>query len=588
MLADSLGKDSTFNTKNNSQVIIEMYRENAEGGDAEISALRIYPEDTAKEEKPLFNLFGDANDSNAGTFITKGWRSSRNEEDTTYTKQSILDGKVYFEQSGDGVVCQNDGASLVLNTDIVTNQNVNIKCYLEGNNYDEQKIQILDENEQILKEINLERNDGNWFDSTISEPKGIYVPQGNEKIKVKIIGKEGARIAALTITPIGVEFPLGNYSETESKYTSGQLNTVEDCTSCMDYAYLRLKNFFNTDFDLNNKTDLYNSMVLKSGEKDVNGEILKFYEFKGVNTTVIDKQKKCFYNDENGEDRGGFFPLDELDAEKHLNSYTDKKHNYHFGMKVSGSFIYQSGKKEFFNFNGDDDVYIFINGKLAVDLGGAHTEAQGNIDMEEFVKEYNSQPGLEEKDKIKNGQKCTLDMFYLERHTTESHCKIASNLQLGDFVEYQFKSGTEGKELPEDIIGMTPVDEAEYYVGQEVVIEEENLKFKDVEVEDGVWRFIRWDKPDGLTFNVDEENNIFTGTWKFIPNTEEPTDPVDPEKPTNPTEPPKGENVDQNQGQDLVQTGDSAHVAVYAGMMLLSTMGMLLGAIKKKKELLHK
>ena len=68
----------------------------------------------------------------------------------------------------------------------------------------------------------------------------------------------------MTITPLGQVLPLGDYNDTVLKYKNNQLKTVEDCSSCMDYAYLRLKNFYNTDFYLNKKSNKYNQMVLNS------------------------------------------------------------------------------------------------------------------------------------------------------------------------------------------------------------------------------------------------------------------------------------------------------------------------------------
>ena len=99
-----------------------------------------------------------------------------------------------------------------------------------------------------------------------------------------------------------------------------------------------------------------------------------------------------WYGQKNGSSpEGGFFLLDDLeyldDAKTvkniffdQLNDKKNKKHNFGFTMKFQAKFEYVHGQK--FEFKGDDDVWVFINNRLVVDLGGQHSEVVGSVDLD--------------------------------------------------------------------------------------------------------------------------------------------------------------------------------------------------------------
>lgn len=90
-------------------------------------------------------------------------------------------------------------------------------------------------------------------------------------------------------------------------------------------------------------------------------------------------------------------------------------HNFSFTSEVRYWFKYDATKTYTLDFTGDDDVWLFINKKLAVDLGGIHTPVQGSVTFG---------AGTPDKFGLTDGQVYEVAVFQAERQTTGSSYRL--------------------------------------------------------------------------------------------------------------------------------------------------------------------
>lgn len=191
-----------------------------------------------------------------------------------------------------------------------------------------------------------------------------------------------------------------------------------------------------------------------------------------------------------------FFPLDGLGFDAIEGGTENTNHNYHFTMEMHSSFTYQEGQT--FSFTGDDDVWVFINNELVIDLGGVHQAMSASVNLDTLG--------------LTPGNVYNFDLFFAERHTVASNFIATTNIELEDeeildnICGYKFNSLT-----GEPIEGVRII--LEKLVGEDFVYEDETSTDSDgryyfIDLPPGTYRVI--EDADGWVQVYPKDSHIVT------------------------------------------------------------------------------
>ena len=292
-----------------------------------------------------------------------------------------------------------------------------------------------------------------WINGSRVYANNVVTTDANGELKVTIkvsdsltepvdASNQQLTVANIMLTPTSTEYPLGDYDQSKAKFDGNPDLGWTDITTCMDYAYFVTSHFFKYHPSLNSQYNEYDNLIFHK-TTDKRGNLA--YEFAADSghkpNLIYNKDSKTIRNATTGDagdttkgdvvkTGGSMFICDDAplrypsNIDPRIGANVGGNRNFHFTISSHSQFVYKREAEQFFEFSGDDDVYVFVNGHLYMDLGGAHSQISGKIKL----------PEVEDKhpDWIKEGEPVSLDFFYMERHSTASNFWAFMNFELAN------------------------------------------------------------------------------------------------------------------------------------------------------------
>lgn len=260
----------------------------------------------------------------------------------------------------------------------------------------------------------------------------------------------------------------GNTLSSTSKNENGcgYLLTADGSGNMPLFDYDKLKDNTNVASSVNE------GLNFPFNESTFNGITTYSYDsFTDKNRVIVGDDFKVdeYSNATVGNDKGvGFFPFDKTTATNNANKYGfGTEFDIDFYMSETGTLTAADNTKKdiTFNFSGDDDVWVYVDGVLVLDLGGAHKVSSGSINFSKMQVIYKA--AVDSSDNINNrtaepktndkyatdekyvttvdlakifkangaefnnkntSKEHTLQMFYMERGSFDSNCSVSFNL----------------------------------------------------------------------------------------------------------------------------------------------------------------
>lgn len=149
--------------------------------------------------------------------------------------------------------------------------------------------------------------------------------------------------------------------------------------------------------------------------------------------------------------------------------------DYNFSMEGHGQFVFNTEDNLYFTFEGDDDVYLFINNKMVMDIGAAHSITKSTFNLNDYIKECG----------LKDGEMYDFDFYYMERHSYGSNIRIETNIDVTSKYIDTVKGAAQNGTVVENGGLVDKTKELDYYItllntGYELPLK--NVAFTDEQV----------------------------------------------------------------------------------------------------------
>lgn len=315
----------------------------------------------------------------------------------------------------------------------------------------------------------------------------------------------------------------GNTLSSTSKNENGcgYLLTADGSGNMPLFDYDKLK----LESNSNVASNVYEGLNFPFNESTFNGITTYSYDSFTDKNRVIDVdgdfKVDTYSNATVGNDKGvGFFPFDKTTATNNANKYGfGTEFDIDFYMSETGKLTAADGTQKdiTFNFSGDDDVWVYVDGVLVLDLGGAHKVSSGSINFSDMKVIYkaavdssdniNSRTAVPKTDdkyatdekyvttvdlaKIfkangaefnnkNSSKKHTLQMFYMERGSIDSNCSVSFNLpqNTGLLVRNDVNFDSVNPGLKEATMGIANKDYFSYMIENKYASDAEFDKLK--------------------------------------------------------------------------------------------------------------